>query len=642
MLLPAIIIPAYNRAYSLERLLRSVAAAKYAHSSIALVISIDKNDNEEVYRLAENFEWPYGVKKIIAQPTHLGLKEHILRCGDLSVEYGAVIILEDDLFVSPCFYDYTLQALGYYGQGEQEANVAGISLFNYEVAENGFGAFEAMPDGTDVYFMQMASSWGQCFTAKQWQNFRTWFSTHDKIMSTENLPDYILGWSESSWKKHFVRYLVATDKYFVFPRVSLSTNFGERGTNTDRRGLFQSALLTFEKKFAFAPLEQSLSVYDAWFEMQAACFKKLNPSFSTCDLALDLYGTKKKSEIQSSFLLSSKPCAKPIKSFGNELRPMLSNIILQNEGTVFCLGATPDFKEAEIDKEIFYPVVASVADMVFYQRIKALSEDRIQKQLEESRYRERFKEITVVVFDRQGSDYRPTLQSVSAQNYPHVQIVFVSAAGKAVAVDDFSAWKTKVFVAHENQTQLLATLKNSSSSLFVLAQAGDVFLPDAFDSANHVFGKFDFIHLLAGLAEVNGVVEPLPRKRLNKNIFAKNLSRADNLLVSASFFFDRFALEKITAGVQGETSPPFTDLFYGLIGAEAFYTTPAVFCKTTRTQTGKPHNTYPLTWSVADSMARFFFENDTTYLRYFFAEWQQLPPVVRYQAHTKTWYLSGY
>src|SRR5688572_10825284 len=97
---PAIVIPAYNRPASLQRLLDSLRKAEIPHE-VKLVISIDQGGPAGVKQLAENFAWPFGEKKIILHENHLGLKDHILAAGNLSAEYGSIILLEDDLFVSP-------------------------------------------------------------------------------------------------------------------------------------------------------------------------------------------------------------------------------------------------------------------------------------------------------------------------------------------------------------------------------------------------------------------------------------------------------------------------------------------------------------------------------------------------------------
>ena len=67
----------------------------------------------------------YGEKIVLCHPERLGLRRHIISCGDLTEKYGAVMILEDDLYVSPDFYNYAMRALDKYGEHPQ---IAGIAL----------------------------------------------------------------------------------------------------------------------------------------------------------------------------------------------------------------------------------------------------------------------------------------------------------------------------------------------------------------------------------------------------------------------------------------------------------------------------------------------------------------------------------
>ena len=125
---PAIVVVAFNRPDSLKRLLGSLKKGHYP-DDIKLIISIDHSpDNSPVVDCANDFEWNAGEKEIIIHPENLGLRRHILSCGDLSYKYGSVIILEDDLFVSPFFYQYSLDALDFY---KDKDDIAGIGLFNY-------------------------------------------------------------------------------------------------------------------------------------------------------------------------------------------------------------------------------------------------------------------------------------------------------------------------------------------------------------------------------------------------------------------------------------------------------------------------------------------------------------------------------
>ena len=60
-ILPAIVIPAYNRPHTLTRLLASIKAADYPQGlKVPLVISIDPENgvpNQSVRTVAESFDW---------------------------------------------------------------------------------------------------------------------------------------------------------------------------------------------------------------------------------------------------------------------------------------------------------------------------------------------------------------------------------------------------------------------------------------------------------------------------------------------------------------------------------------------------------------------------------------------------------
>ena len=133
-------------------------------------------------------------------------------------EFGWAIFLEDDLEVSPHFYEYTIEAIEFY----QSENIAGISLYSYAIAESSFQPFHAVEDGMDNYFMQFPSSWGQCFAAEQWDGFEDFIS--ENTFSKVTYPAFVNAWKSESWKKDFLGYMLHNDSYFVYPRMSLTSS----------------------------------------------------------------------------------------------------------------------------------------------------------------------------------------------------------------------------------------------------------------------------------------------------------------------------------------------------------------------------------------------------------------------------------
>lgn len=189
----AIVIPSFNRPQALQRLLNSLYNARYSED-VDLIFSIDFSGNDDVKIVAEKCMWRFGNKKIICHKNNLGLRQNILFCGDLTSEYDAIILLEDDLVVSPSFFTYAIKAASFYDNNDK---IAGISLYSYSVCEIGNFRFYPFLDEYDTYFIQWPSSWGQLWTRKQWISFREWQKL-GKNLVTLDIPDEVkYDWSHS-------------------------------------------------------------------------------------------------------------------------------------------------------------------------------------------------------------------------------------------------------------------------------------------------------------------------------------------------------------------------------------------------------------------------------------------------------------
>lgn len=330
-MLPVIVIVAYNRPDSLFRLLHSVAKAAYPKDSVCLIISIDGGGEREVREVAEGFNWVYGEKRVIVHDTNLGLKSHIHFCAGLSESYGSVIVLEDDLLVSPAFYLYASQALDYYGDCE---SIAGIALYTYRMNEAAECApFIPMDNGSDVFFMRIPCSCGQSWTAGQWGRFKKWLSNNPSFEGDEQLPVEILTW-RTSWKKMMYKYLVEEDLFFVYPYGPLSTNLGDLGVHTTGNTYnWQVPLSNTIREFSFIPFSKSGIVYDQYMELLPDAFKRIMPEFNDYDFCVDLYGVKQKSLFSQTKWLSSKQSTSPDESWALNMLPIENNVIYSISGS---------------------------------------------------------------------------------------------------------------------------------------------------------------------------------------------------------------------------------------------------------------------------------------------------------------------
>lgn len=328
MNIPALVVIAFNRPKSLIRLLNSIGSAQYPPNNVSLIISIDnEEDNLDVLEIANNFVWDYGDKHVNYESEHLGLKRHVIKCMGLVFKYENIILLEDDLFVSGDFYNYARQALNH---SADNSNIAGISLYKHQMNVHTSRNFYPIEDGYDNWYFQFASSWGQVWSFEHIRGFMQWYKQDFDINQSKEIPAYVRNWSEKSWLKYFIAYVILENKFYIYPKISLSTNFGDKGTHIDEaETYYQVPLLnTVDKKYTFSSLKQSNSVYDAFFEnVKLKTFLKLKND----DVTIDLYGYK--TQYNTRYLLTSKTINfKICRKYTKSLKPLDLNIINNLEG----------------------------------------------------------------------------------------------------------------------------------------------------------------------------------------------------------------------------------------------------------------------------------------------------------------------
>lgn len=344
----AICVIAYNRIDSLKRVLQSLEQAYY-DDKVTLFISIDKSQTNSVEIFAEQYSWKFGIKKVITHSSNLGLRKHVLKCGDLLENYDALIVLEDDISVVPSFYYYAKQCVVKFANND---DIAGISLYNFPINYINKLPFYPLQSDSDVYLMKCAQSWGQVWMKKQWKDFITWYKVNsEEFMELPHLPKNICKWPKSSWLKYHTKYCIENNKYFVYPYISLSTNNSDTGTHVGKSStLFQSYMLWGEKKiFKLTPSVR----YDGFFENENIIgFLNLKES----ELCVDFYGDKKNGQGRKFLLSREKLNFHIITSYALTYRPYELNVLCNNYGhDVFLYDTTkPCRNEANKNSKIDY------------------------------------------------------------------------------------------------------------------------------------------------------------------------------------------------------------------------------------------------------------------------------------------------
>ncbi len=323
----AIVVIGYNRLLSIKRLLGSLLNADYPSKDIPLVISIDCSGNEQLYDFVRDFEWPYGDKYLNIQKTRLGLQKHIFQCADLTEYFRAVILLEDDLYLSSSFYQFAIEAVAKYGDDNRIAEIA-----LYRNNDNGYAGFpfEPMQNGADVFLWQDVCTSGEILTKPMWKKFTKWRDDicTDQIINATDMPAQIKGWARA-WSKPYNSFVVSTKRHVLFPYVSVSTNFGDSGEHSDTSTITTQVGLMYGCKQYNMPDAAELVAYDLYTNNESL-YEWLGLKHD--ELCLDIYGQGRELN-NRRYLLSPKNLPyKIIRSFGLSMRPIEMNVKYGIEG----------------------------------------------------------------------------------------------------------------------------------------------------------------------------------------------------------------------------------------------------------------------------------------------------------------------
>jgi hypothetical protein len=162
--------------------------------------------------------------------------------------------------------------------------------------------------------------------------FREWLKGRSTISDSFEIPDNIKRWPESSWKKYFCDYILCAKRWFVYPYVSYTTNFGETGCHTAKKStIVQVEIVTNSTPLVFSPVENAIK-YDLYWELLSD-----ELSGKKVDVAWDIYGMK--THFDADYVVSCKeiPGYRRIKGFAIDLKPIQLNYFMENEGEDFWL-----------------------------------------------------------------------------------------------------------------------------------------------------------------------------------------------------------------------------------------------------------------------------------------------------------------
>jgi len=354
-----VVIVCYNRLNSFKRLADSLESVRVDGDIICdLLISIDNSEAQKsMYDIGASMTWIWGKKKIVCRSERLGLKKHVLVCGDEVYNYDILLMLEDDLYVSSEIIKYVVNAFKYIDEMAGSEKISGVSTYAYRINETSLKGFCGI-NLYDNYFLQLPCSWGQAWNKNMWDGFKRWYE-NETYYEYNILPSNIQRWSEKSWKKLYVLYMVKNDKYFFYPVYSYSTNCGDSGEHMRQDGTFRVLL---DKRYSEKKYGDLLvaPIYDAWMDIVPDFLKVYNKKLKGYDFVVNISGDKKINEdIYQVSLIARRHIE---MTWGKCLLPLEENIVKNVAG--YDLYLTKG-KRLNIIKSLYGEIVLYLPDSFF-------------------------------------------------------------------------------------------------------------------------------------------------------------------------------------------------------------------------------------------------------------------------------------
>lgn len=283
--LPPVVLFVYNRPNHTKQTIESLKKNKLSVETILYVIADGPKanatieDKKNINETRQLFKTLTGFKQIIIieKEKNEGLASSVISgVTEIINKHGKVIVLEDDLLLSPFFLDYMNQGLSIY---KDVSNVYSINAYMFPIETNKI----------DTFLSPLAtSSWGWATWANKWAVFekniqyKEIIRSHPYIRQRFNFSDYNYADTlemRSSWAIKWYYSVFIRNGLGVFPTRSLVQNIGFDGSGThgintfNEPDLFQEAIKV-EKKLVI-DIENYAKMLDFFKEKKTSIFSSI-------------------------------------------------------------------------------------------------------------------------------------------------------------------------------------------------------------------------------------------------------------------------------------------------------------------------------------------------------------------------------
>ena len=279
-----VVLFVYNRPWhtsqTIESLLKNEEAA---HTKLIIYADASKapNHNQAVKLTQEYIAQVQGFAaiEIVYRQVNFGLYQSVIEgVTETLTKYEQVIVLEDDLVVSPFFLRYMNQALAMY---KDEEEVASIHGYNYPV--------QAHKEST--FFLRGADCWGWATWSRAWKLLDTNAEYLLKTLQDKNLTKTFnfnntypysimlrnkLHNKNNSWAILWYASAFLKNKYTLYPSISMVKNIGNDNSGTHARATDEMDVTLSTRPLHLQKIE--ISQNKAQYNAFAQYFSKLKLS----------------------------------------------------------------------------------------------------------------------------------------------------------------------------------------------------------------------------------------------------------------------------------------------------------------------------------------------------------------------------
>jgi hypothetical protein len=215
-----IIVLAKSRVECLRDLLASIQQTDFGTDDILLTIRLDwSNDQDDVLKFAEDFNFLHGNKEVIVSHYALGLARSWFLAWIPKSEHEHAIILEDDIILSSCWYQWLKGAWDAYGTREE---LAGISLQRQTLIPHQVEETALDVSGSEPFLFSLLGSIGFSPNPIYWLQFIRWIKNIDLDTFDVSTPGLITSqWWNSldkrhMWTQHFILFSLRLNLFTLY------------------------------------------------------------------------------------------------------------------------------------------------------------------------------------------------------------------------------------------------------------------------------------------------------------------------------------------------------------------------------------------------------------------------------------------